>query len=98
MGKSGKNSKHSKTKKTSGPETVELEQINIIMQIPKEAVSLEITAQMIGPDGKLMKVKKMLSILEIQEAREDFLSNVEDGDDYDVRYVITDEGRAWLEH
>lgn len=76
---------------------IELEEMNIILKIPKEAVALEVTASLLDEDGKLMRVKTKLSVSEIRDRRQDFLDNVEDGDDYDARYVLTDEGRTYLE-
>ena len=85
------------SKKSTTGKTIELEEMNIFLRIPKEAVALEVTASLLDPDGKLMKVKTSLSVSDIRDRRQDFLDNVEDGDDYDARYVLTDEGRAYLE-
>ena len=85
------------SKKSATGKTIELEEMNIFLRIPKEAVALEVTASLLDPDGKLMKVKTSLSVSDIRDRRQDFLDNVEDGDDYDARYVLTDEGRAYLE-
>ena len=76
---------------------LELEEMNIILKIPKEAVALEVTASLLSEDGKVMKVKTSLSVSDIRDRRQDFLDNVECGDDYDARYAITDEGREYLE-
>ena len=76
---------------------VELEEINIILRIPKEAVALEVIASLLDGDGKVMKVSTRLSVSDIREKRQDFLDNVEDGDDYDDRYVLTDEGMTYLQ-
>ena len=76
---------------------VELQEVNIILRIPENAASLEVCASLVDDDGKLMKVKKKLSVQDIFKARQDFLENVEDGDDYDARYVLTEEGKAYLE-
>ena len=75
---------------------VELEEINVIVKVPKDAASVTINAVIIGKDEKTMKVKKHLTPDDIRTARKDFLDNVEDGDDYDAMYVITDETRAYL--
>ena len=44
-----------------------------------------------------MKVTKKLAVSDIHDQRQAFLDNVESGDDYDARYVLTDEGREYLE-
>ena len=84
-------------KHTGKRREIELEQMNVILKIPTDAVSLTITAKMLDEDGKLMSVSRTLAVSDIQEARKDFLDNVEDGDEYDAHYVLTDEGRAYLD-
>lgn len=84
-------SKHKKKK------NIELEEMNIFLRIPKEAVALEVTASLLDADGKVMKVGTKLSASDIHDRRRDFLDNVEDGDEYDALYVLTDEGREYLE-
>ena len=79
-----------------GKKEVELQEMNIILRIPENTAALEITAKIIGEDGELLKVAKKLSVQDIFKARQDFLDNVEDGDDYDARYVLTDEGKEYL--
>ena len=88
-----------KSKKTKADEheVIELEEMNIFLRIPKEAVALEVTASLLSETGKVQKVSTKLSVSDIRDRRQDFLDNVEDGDDYDARYVLTDEGRAYLE-
>ncbi len=76
---------------------VELEEYNLIIKIPRESIKLEIKAVFLDDNDELTTVCKTLKLCDIQEARKDFLENVEDGDDYDARYVITDEGRKFLE-
>ena len=76
---------------------VDLQEVNIILRIPENAASLEVVVSLVDEDGKLMNVKKKLSVQDIFKARQDFLENVEDGDDYDARYVLTEEGKAYLE-
>ena len=87
-----------KSKKSSPEEhkVIELEEMNIFLRIPKEAVALEVTASLLM-DGKVQKVSTNLSVSDIRDRRQDFLDNVEDGDDYDARYVLTEEGKAYLE-
>ena len=76
---------------------VELNETNIILKIPENAASLTVIANMVDSDGKLMKVQKTLSVQDIFKARQDFLDNVEGGDDYDAKFVLTEEGKAYLE-
>ena len=87
-----------KAKKTKPDEhkVIELEEMNIFLRIPKEAVALEVTASLLM-DGKVQKVSTNLSVSDIRDRRQDFLDNVEEGDDYDARYVLTEEGKAYLE-
>lgn len=76
---------------------IELDEINIILKIPKDSARIDITAHIINEDGNLSKVKRSLNPGDIHECRQDFLDNVEFGDDYDGAYVITDKGREYLE-
>lgn len=82
----------SKKKKQS---KIELEEMNIILRIPKEAAALEVTALLVRGE-KVSKASKKLTLSDIQEMRQNFLDNLED-DDYDAKYVLTDEGRAYLD-
>lgn len=75
---------------------VDLEVMNVILKIPKEAVSLEITARIFDEDGTLREVETKLKVSEIMEARQDFLDNVVGGDEYDARYFATEAGREYL--
>ena len=92
----GKEMSKANLKTTRRGEKVELDEMNVILRITKEAVSLELNAGILDEAGKLRKVGKRLSVSEIREARQAFLDNVE-GDDYDARFVITEEGRRYLE-
>ena len=78
------------------PKTVELEEMNVILRIPKTAASVTITAVIINEDDESVKVSHRLSAEDIRDARQAFLDNVEDGDDYDARFVITEEGMEYL--
>lgn len=75
---------------------VELEEYNIIIKIPKVAADLTVTVNYIE-DGKVVTAIKHLSVADIHEARQAFLDNVELGDDYDARYVLTEEGKQLAE-
>ncbi len=78
------------------PKEVELQEMNIILKIPENAVFLEVKASLMDENGQLMNVMKKLPVQDIFKARQDFLQNVEDGDEYDARYVLTDEGMEYL--
>ena len=84
-------------KKNESGKTIELEEMNIFLRIPKEAVALEVTASLLDANGKVMRVKTSLSVSDIRDRRQDFLDNVDLGDDYDAHFVLTDEGRAYME-
>lgn len=76
--------------------TTDIELHNIIMQIPKNASELTITAKIIEGD-KVVKVQGVYNVDEIFQARKDFLDYVDGGDDYNATYSLTDEGRAYVE-
>lgn len=84
-------------KHTGKRREIELEQMNVILKIPKDAVGLVLTAKLLDEDDNLMQTMRVLSFSDLRTARQDFLDNVEDGDEYDARYVLTDEGRAYLD-
>lgn len=81
------------TVQTPEEEVYDGEIIHIIIEIPKETARLEVTATMLGDDMKPYKAYMKLTASDIRQAREDFLENVEDGDEYDVLYVATDLGK-----
>lgn len=76
---------------------IELDEINIIVKIPKDTARITIHAVVLDDDGSPLGVSKTLNPEDIRQARQDFLDNVEDGDDYDALFVLTDAGREWLE-
>ena len=82
-------------KKKVGTE-VTLDEMNVILKIPKEAVAMEVTASLII-DGELQKVSKKLTVADIRDARQAFLDNVEFGDEYDAKFVLTEDGKKYLE-
>ena len=82
---------------TREPEFIEPEETNVIMKIPKNSAKITIIAWIIDKDGELQKCSKTLMPDDIRAARQDFLDNVEGGDDYDARYVLTEKGREYLE-
>ena len=77
--------------------TIELEEMNVILRIPVSSASVTVTAMVIDENDELVKVCRRFSAEDIRAARQVFLDNVEDGDDYDARFVITDEGMGYLE-
>ena len=76
---------------------VELEEMPIILYIPKDSVAIELISTMFDENGELMRVSRKISISEIYKYRQDFLDNVEFGDEYDAEYTFTEEGRAYAE-
>ena len=76
---------------------IDLDEVNIILRIPENAAEITVSATLLDKKGRPMEVSKKLSIQDIFKARKDFLDNVPDGDDYDTKYVLTDEGRVFLE-
>lgn len=76
---------------------IELEEMNIILKVPKSAAALNVSAVLLKTDGKTQKVEKRMNTQELYKARQDFLDNVDFGDDYDGKFVITEKGRQFLE-
>lgn len=76
-------------------EIQEEELIHIILPVPKDTVTVSVTAKMIQ-NGKLIEAKMDMSAEEFRQSRQDFLENVEDGDDYDKVWTLTEEGRNHL--
>ena len=75
---------------------IELEEMNIIVKVPKDALKVTIKVQGPGYDGEIIKAKKKLLKTDIDAARKDFLDNVEDGDDFNAKYVVTEKGKEYL--
>lgn len=71
--------------------------MNIIMKIPRNTVRLEATISFFGGNGEVLKAAKVYDVEEINQCRQDFLDNVEFGDDYDASFVLTDLGMEYLE-
>lgn len=69
------------------------ELINIIVKVPKETVACGFTAKLFQ-DGKLVEAHMEMTPEEFRQARQDFLDNVEDGDDFDKVWVLTEKGKA----
>lgn len=73
-------------------ETIELEEMNIIIKVPTEAVSLTINAKVMSDDGEIYEVQAPYSPSQLRQARQAFLDEVELGDDYDAKFVLTEKG------
>ena len=82
--------------KNNGPEKLDVELIHIILQVPKDTVSISVDAKLLI-NGKLETAFMDMTPEEFRQARQDFLDNVEAGDEYDGIYTITEEGEAFLE-
>lgn len=74
-----------------------LDQMNIFVAVPENCVGLELNATILNDKNELEHVSKKLSLNEIILARNDFLTYVAGGDDYNATYVLTDDGKAYLE-
>lgn len=78
------------------PQDLDCELINIIVKVPKDTVACRFIAKMLQ-DGKLIEAHMDMSPEEFRQARQDFCDNVEGGDEYDKVYVLSEEGKAWLD-
>lgn len=78
-------------------EDIQLEEMNVILKIPANAARLEMTVHMFDDEGEAMKVHTCIDASMIRDARQAFLDNVEFGDDYDAKFVLTEKGREWLD-
>lgn len=74
-------------------EELDTELIHIIVQVPKDAVSVSFDAKLLR-DGKLIDAHMDMTPEEFRQARQGFLDEVEAGDEYDAVYTLTDEGKA----
>lgn len=70
--------------------------INVIMKIPRGAVQLKMEVSMLE-DGKVKTARTTFDNEAIREMRQAFLDNVEDGDEYDKVYCLTEEGKRYLD-
>ena len=73
------------------------ELMNIIMKVPVGTSYLLATAKCYDENGKPVSYEMKMDSGMLAEARKDFLDNVEDGDEYDMIYTLTEEGRQFLE-
>ena len=73
------------------------ELINIIMKVPQGTSYLSATAKLFDKKGEPVSYQMEMDAEMLAEARQDFLDNVEDGDEYDQVYCLSEFGRATLE-
>lgn len=78
-----------------GPEELDTELIHIIVQVPKDAVTVSFDAKLLR-DGKLVDAHMDMTPEEFRQARQDFLDEVETGDDYDKMWSLTDKAKKTL--
>lgn len=71
--------------------------INIIVKVPANTVGLTLTAKTIGKGDEIHEYRSEMALSDVFEARNDFLDNVECGDDYDAVYTLTEKGRQMVE-
>ena len=76
-------------------EELDTELIHIILQVPKDTVSISVDAKLFR-DGKLVDAHMDMTPEEFRKARQDFLDEVEAGDEYDGVWVLTDEAKKML--
>lgn len=74
---------------------LDCELINIIVKVPKETVTCGFTAKLLM-NGELKEAHMDMTPEEFRQARQDFLDNVEGGDDYDGVWVLTDKAKREL--
>ena len=75
---------------------LDTELIHIIVQVPKDAVAVSFNAKLLQ-NGQLVTAHMDMSAEEFRQARQDFLDNVDGGDEYDAVYTLTDEFKRKLE-
>ena len=75
---------------------LDTELIHIIVQVPKDTVAVSFDAKLFQ-NGQLVTAHMDMSAEEFRWARQDFLDNVDGGDEYDAVYTLTDEGKAYAE-
>lgn len=70
--------------------------IHIILPVPKDTVTVSVTAKMIQ-NGKLIEAKMDMTPEDFRQLRQDFLDEVDGGDEYDKVWELTEEGRKYAE-
>ena len=76
-------------------EELDTELIHIIVQVPKDTVSISVDAKLLQ-NGKLIDAHMDMTPEEFRQARQDFLDEVEAGDDYDKVWILTDKAKKEL--
>ena len=75
---------------------LDTELIHIIVQVPKDTVAISVDAKLLQ-NGELITAHMDMNAEEFRKARQDFLDEVEAGDEYDCVYTLTEEGRKYAE-
>lgn len=70
--------------------------INVIMKIPRSAVQLKMEVSILV-DGEVEKAHTTFDNEAIREMRQAFLDNVEEGDEFDKVYCLTEKGKKYLD-
>lgn len=70
--------------------------MGIIMKIPEESESIRMEIDFVDTSGVKRKCVAQFNKDDIDGMRQDFLDNVEFGDDYDAVYVLTDKAEIYL--
>lgn len=70
--------------------------IHIIVQVPKDTVTVSFDAKMIR-NGELVTAHMDMTPEEFRQARKDFLDEVDGGDEYDAVYALTEEGKEYAD-
>ena len=71
------------------------ELINIIVKVPKKTIACSFTVIMLV-NGKLEEAHMEMGAEAFRKARKSFLDNVEDGDEYDAVYTLTEKAKREL--
>ena len=66
--------------------------MHVILEIPDAAYHLDIVAKTIDDEENSQIITTRMGLADIRQARQDFLENVADGDEYDVTWGITQKG------
>ena len=95
--------KKEKPKAAADPEHVENtefggQMMNIILDIPDSTFHMDVVAKMIDDDESTKIVTARLGLADIRRMRQDFLDNVEGGDDYNAVYTLSEQERKRLEN
>lgn len=78
------------------PETGIKRGSHIILAVPRDTVRLKVEAAVLDENGQMRSYEAVLGPEDIRQSRQDFLDNVDGGDDYDAVYTLTDKGRELL--